>query len=183
MDSLMLEWFYKSTLDPVNKIPRRKMLRQERGRHTQPHHFRRLQKDMSSWKGLPYSWVERINIVKIDVSQKAIHRIVLYRCVRISRTCCSVRAGFWRCHMKLASVDYVFVLVFCCLVVSGVGWPEYPRLEQASPETIWSLCPRSEQDFWAACGAVHVILDYRCRGGLEKIELWHGGQSHNCWAY
>ena len=48
----------------------------------------------------------------------------------------------------LASVDYVLVLAFHHLIVSGVNWPGCPGLEQASQEASRAVCPGLKQASW-----------------------------------
>jgi hypothetical protein len=42
-----------------------------------------------------------------------------FSCVKLSRACCSWIAMLWRCHIVLIFVDYVFMLAYNHLVVSG----------------------------------------------------------------
>lgn len=58
--------------------------------------------------------------------------ILFFLCVRISRVYCHRWPGFWRCNTVLAAVDYILVLAFCQLIVSGFGWHKCPVLEQTS---------------------------------------------------
>ena len=44
-------------------------------------------------------------------------RILLFSCVRLSRTCCGRRAGICWCQIALASVNYVLAHAFNNLVV------------------------------------------------------------------
>ena len=34
-----------------------------------------IKKDTSKWKHIPYSWIERINILKVSILPKAIYRV------------------------------------------------------------------------------------------------------------
>ena len=54
----------------------------------------------------------------------------------------------------LASVDYVLVLAFHHLIVSGVNWPGCPGLEQASQEASRAVCPGLKQASWEKGRAV-----------------------------
>lgn len=45
----------------------------------------------------------------------------------------------------MSSVDLILVLAFCHLIVSGIGWPECPVLEQASWKEVGAVCHGFEQ--------------------------------------
>jgi hypothetical protein len=54
----------------------------------------------------------------------------------------------------LASVDYVLVLAFRHLVISGLNWPGCLRLEQAYLEAGLAVCAGLDQASWEAGNAV-----------------------------
>ena len=61
---------------------------------------------------------------------------------------------FWWYKIMLASVDYVLVLAFRHLVISGLNWPGCLRLEQAYLEAGLAVCAGLDQASWEAGNAV-----------------------------
>ena len=59
-----------------NKIPRKKLNKGCEGMYTENYKalLKEILKDTMKWKDIPYSWIERINRVKMAILPKAIHR-------------------------------------------------------------------------------------------------------------
>lgn len=76
-------------------------------------------------------------------------RTLFFPCARVSRTCCSKKAELWWFQIELPSVNYVLNLLWPSGFFSGVNWPGWPELEQASLQAHGAVCPGIEQASFA----------------------------------